>query len=311
MTEDSTRAGFGRGLLKLGKKNKNVYALTADLGGSTKVDAFEKECPDRFVQVGVAEQNLVTVASGLAHVGKIPFATSFAAFSPGRNWEQIRTTICYNEQPVKICSTHSGLGVGEDGATHQMLEDLALMRSLPNMTVIQPCDALEAEKAVEEIAKLDKPVYLRLNRQKSKIITNKKNKFRIGKANVLKKGEHLTLIGIGPVLASALEAAEELEKEGISVEVINMHTLKPLDETTIQKSIEKTDLVVTVEDHQINGGLGGAVAEFLSQNTPTPLKIIGVEDSYGESGSYQELYDKYGLSKNKLKKKIQEFIEEA
>ncbi len=311
MKKDSTRAGFGRGLAKLGEKNKNVYALTADLGGSTNLTSFKKEFPERFVQVGVAEQNLVTVASGLAHIGKIPFATTFAVFSPGRTWEQIRTTICYNNQPVKICSTHSGLGVGEDGATHQMLEDLALMRSLPNMTVIQPCDGLEAEKAVEKIANHEKPVYFRLNRQKTSLLTNKKSSFEIGKANILKKGEHITLIGIGPVLVESLEAAKELEEEGLSVEVINMHTLKPLDKKTILKSINKTDLVITVEDHQVTGGLGSSVAEFLSQVKPTPMKMLGVEDTFGESGSFEELYDKYGLSKDKIKKSIKKFVEEA
>lgn len=297
----ATRQGFGQGLLEL--DDKNVYVVTADLGGSTNVDAFKKKYPERFVQVGVAEQNLVTVGSGLAHVGKIPFVTSFAAFSPGRNWEQIRTTICYNDRPVKICSTHSGLGVGEDGATHQMLEDLALMRALPNMIVIQPADYFEAKKAVKQVAKVNSPVYLRLNRQKVESIPQKS--FEIGKANILKEGSDITLIAIGPMVGEALKAAQLSQK---SVEVINCHTIKPLDEKTILKSIEKTGKVITIEDHQITGGLGGAIAELLAQKNPKKMVIMGVKDKFGESGSHQELYEKHGLTYKEILKQIKKLV---
>ncbi len=308
--KDASRAGFGRGLLNTARKNKNVYALTADLGGSTKVMDFASEFPDRFVQVGVAEQNLVTVSSGLAHIGKIPYATSFAAFSPGRCLEQIRTTICYNDRKVNIVGSHTGLGVGEDGATHQALEDIAIMRSLPNMIVIQPCDALQAEKAAEAIASEKKPCYLRIHRHKSPILTDKNTSFKIGEGQVFKKGEHITLIATGPVVYEALKAANELEEEGISVEVLNYHTIKPIDENLLLKSTFKTDMVVTVEDHQVNGGLGSAISEVLSEKNPIPVKRLGMNDSFGESGDYNELYEKYGFTSNSLKKEIKKFVEE-
>lgn len=304
----STREGYGEGLLKIGKNN-SVVALSADLAGSTKVDLFAKKYPSRFFQVGVAEQNLVTVASGLARVGKIPFASSFAAFSPGRNLEQIRTTICYNDLPVKICSTHAGLGVGPDGATHQALEDVAQMRSLPNMTVISPCDYLQAKQAVEKIYSYDKPVYLRLYRQKVENIISKKDKFEIGKAQILKKGSHITLVSFGPILNEVLKASSVLEKQGISAEVINMHTIKPLDESTLIKSAKKTGFVLSVEDHCIAGGLGGAIAECLSQNYPVPMKIIGVDNAFGESGDYLSLIKKHGLDSESIVKHVETLLE--
>ena len=305
-----TRSGFGLGLLEAAKTNKDIVALSADLAGSTKVQAFAKKYPDRFFQVGVAEQNLVTTASGLAHVGKIPYATSFAAFSPGRNYEQIRTTIAYNDRPVKICSTHTGLGVGEDGATHQMLEDIALMRSLPNMIVIQPCDDLEAKKAAIEISTVNKPVYLRLTRQNLPQVTKESSKFKIGRADILRKGEHITIIAVGPLVSKALEAAKMLEEIGISAEVINSHTIKPLDTKTILQSVKKTELVITAEDHQLAGGLGSAVAEFLSQNKPVPIKMIAVEDSFGESGNYEQLFDKYKLNSKRIVEEAKKLIED-
>ncbi len=291
----ATRDGLGEGLAEAGKKNKNVYVLTADLGGSTKTTKFKEMFPERFVQVGVAEQNLATVASGLAHMGKIPFITSFSVFSPGRNWEQIRTTICYNNQPVKITSTHSGLGVGEDGATHQALEDIAITRSLPNIDVIVPCDALQAKKAVLAVSRTKKPCYVRLNRQKTPLITTNKTGFKIGEAQVLKEGKHLTIIACGPMVYEALLAAKELEKEKIKVTIINMHTIKPLDKKTIIKYAKKTKKVLTVEDHQVHGGLGGAVAEAISQEEPVKMKIMGL-NGFGESGPYKELFKKYGLT---------------
>lgn len=307
MSKEATRDGFGKAITKLGK-HKEVYVLTADLGGSTRVNEFKKNYPKRFIQVGVAEQNLVTVASGLAKMGKKPFATTFAAFSPGRNWEQIRTTICYNDVPVKICSTHAGLGVGEDGATHQMLEDIAMMRALPNMIVISPCDSNQAYQATKAIYKEDKPIYLRLNRQKTETLSDK-HSFELGKAQIFNKGKDVTLITTGPPTINAAKAVLKLENEDISVEHINIHTIKPLDKKTIIKSAKKTGKVITVEDHQINGGLGDAVANLLSQHHPTKMKIHGVNDVFGESGTYEELYHKYGLSSQKIYDEIKQFLQ--
>ena len=292
----ATRTGFGEGLVEAAKKNKNIYALTADLSESTGLNEFKKKYPKRFVETGVSEQNLVTVASGLACIGKIPFATSFAAFSPGRNWEQIRTTICYNNQPVKIVGTHTGLGVGEDGATHQMMEDIALMRSLPNMQVIVPCDFEQAKKATIEISKTKFPTYLRLGRQKVSQITDSKTEFKIGKAQVMKQGKDITIIACGPMVHEALKAAEELKKKKVSATVINLHTIKPIDKKTILQYAKKTKKIITVEDHQIHGGMGSAVAEVLSQEHPKKIIFIGIKDTFGESGPYEKLYKKYGLT---------------
>jgi len=291
----ATREGFGAGIILAAKKNPAVVALTADLAGSIGLKEFKKVFPERFIEVGVAEQNLVTVASGLALAGKIPFATSFAAFSPGRNFEQIRTTICYNNQPVIIVGSHVGLGVGEDGATHQMLEDISLMRSLPNMQVIVPCDFEQARVAVLEIIKKPKPTYLRVNRQKSPIITTSKTKFKIGKAQIMKTGKDITIISNGPMLYEAILATDELKKQKISAELINIHTIKPIDSTAIVKSAKKTKRVLTIEDHTIHGGLGSVVSEVLSQNNPTKMKIMGM-NSFGESGTADELYKKYHLT---------------
>ena len=300
MSKEATRDGFGKAIKEI--DDEDVFVLTADLGGSTRVNDFKQKHPDRFIQVGVAEQNLVTVASGLAKMGKKPFATSFAAFSPGRNWEQIRTTICYNDQPVKIVSTHAGIGVGEDGATHQMLEDIAMMRSLPNMRVISPCDAQQAEQATKAIKNIDKPVYMRLNRQSTK---NVSNGFTYGEAEILTRGDDLTLITTGPPTIEASKAIDELD---ISIEHINVHTIKPLDTETIVESAKKTGCVMTVEDHQINGGLGSAVTELLSQHHPTRIKRHGIKDVFGESGDHEELYEKYELDKEGIKQEIQTFL---
>lgn len=307
----ATREGFGQGMLDLAKRNKNIYALTADLAGSIGLGEFLHKYPKQFVECGVAEQNLVTVASGLAAIGKIPFATSFAAFSPGRNWEQIRTTIAYNNQPVKIIGSHTGLGVGKDGATHQMLEDVALMRTMPNMIVVVPCDYEQARRATIEIAKNKKPTYLRLNRQKSPELTTKDTEFKIGKSQTFRYGKDITIISCGPIIYEALQAADELKKQKISVEVINMHTIKPLDEKAIIKSAKKTGKIITLEDHQINGGLGSAVSEVLSENYPVHVKRLGIRDEFGESGRAEQLYEKHKLTakdiireiKNMMKKK--------
>lgn len=296
IAQESNRKGFGRGLLAAGKRDINVVAACADLTGSTAMDLFAKEFPERFVEVGVAEQNLVTVGSGLAATGKIPFVSSYAAFSPGRNWEQIRTTICLNDRPVKIIGSHAGLSVGPDGATHQMLEDLALMRALPNMVVIAPCDSMEAEKAVQAMAKDGRPNYMRLSRADMPIITTGKTPFQIGKAYVFEAGSDVTIIATGNMTYQALVAADMLFKDGIDAEVIHCPTIKPLDTATILKSVRKTGAVVTIEEAQINGGLGGAVAELLGEELPVPLRRIGMKDRFGESGEPKQLFEHFGLT---------------
>jgi len=256
----------------------------------------------------VAEQNLVTVAAGMALGGKIPFTTSYATFSPGRNWEQIRTTICYNDVPVKIIGSHAGISVGPDGATHQALEDIAIMRALPNMVVISPTDWIEAKKATLAIAKNGKPSYLRLSRDKVPVITTEDTPFEIGKAEIYREGKDVAIIACGQEVYRALQAAKEMELQKISVRVINCHTIKPLDNATILKAAQDCGAIVTVEEHQINGGLGGAVAEVLSQNFPVPLKIIGIEDKFGESGEPNELLNKFGLTVEAIKKAVTHVI---
>ena len=290
-----TRNGYGDGLVELGTKNKNVVALCADLTESIRVEPFATKFPRRFFEMGVAEQNLVTVASGLAAVGKIPFASSYAAFCPGRCWEQIRTTICYNNQPVKIVGAHAGISVGPDGATHQALEDVALMRSLPNMIVVVPADYEQAKKATLAIADYKGPAYLRLTRSKTAQMTSARTPFRLGEAQVFKQGNDVAIIGAGPILQSCLEAAALLEREGIHARVINCHTIKPLDEKIILRAAKECKRVVTVEEHQITGGLGGAVAEFLGEHFPVPLRRIGVQDRFGESGEPDELMKVFKL----------------
>lgn len=290
------RKGFGRGLLEAGKQNENVVAACADLTDSTQMSLFAGEFPDRFIEIGVAEQNLVTVGSGLAAMGKIPFVSSYAAFSPGRNWEQIRTTICLNDQPVKIVGSHAGVSVGPDGATHQMLEDITLMRVLPNMVVVAPGDSLEAERATIAMSKDKRPSYLRLAREATPIITTDKTPFEIGKAYIYTKGSDITFISTGTMTYHAMSAAESLFKDGIDVEVIHCPTIKPLDAVTILQSAKKTGKVITMEEGQINGGLGGGVAELLVEECPVPMKRIGVRDRYGESGMPDELMQHFGLT---------------
>ncbi len=303
-----TRNGFGEGLVLAAENDKNVVGLCADLTESTRMQAFAEKFPERFFEVGVAEQNLVTVASGMAAVGKIPFTSSYATFSPGRNWEQIRTTICYNDMPVKIIGSHAGLSVGPDGATHQALEDMALMRALPNMIVISPTDSIEAKKATLAIARLKKPCYLRLSRDKVPVVTTEQTPFEIGKAQVMFEGTDVTIIATGQMVYRALQAAKALELHKISVRVINCYTIKPLDSETILKAAEECGAVVTVEEHQVTGGLGGAVAELISQNFPVPLKIMGVQDCFGESGEPNELLEKFGLTKEAIIKAVTSVI---
>jgi transketolase len=306
--QKATRDGFGTGLVEAGKQNSNVVALCADLTESTRMQAFADEFPERFIEIGVAEQNLVTVAAGMAAMGKVPFTASYAAFSPGRNWEQIRTTICLNDQPVKIVGPHAGVSVGPDGATHQMLEDIALMRVLPNMIVVVPTDSIEAHKATLAIANLAKPAYLRLAREKSPIVTTVETPFNIGKAQVLKEGTDVSLIACGSMVYQSLVAAEILTKKGIKAEVINCATIKPLDTNTILNSVRKTKAVITVEEGQINAGLGGAIAEFLVENEPLPMKRIGMKDRFGESGKPDELLEYFGLKSTHIANAAEEVI---
>jgi transketolase len=302
------RAGFGRGLKAAGEANENVVALCADLTESTQMHLFRDAFPKRFIEVGIAEQNLVTVASGLARAGKIPFTSSYAAFSPGRNWEQIRTTATLNNQPVKIVGSHAGVSVGPDGATHQMLEDIAIMRVLPNMVVVAPGDSIEAEKATQAIAENGKPSYIRLAREKTPIFSTPEAPFEIGKAYVVKEGSDITLLGTGAMTYQLLVAAKLLDEKGINAEVVHVPTIKPLDEATILASVRKTGRVVTAEEAQIAGGFGGAVSEFLSSTLPVPIKRIGMLDRFGESGAPAELFDYFGLTGEKMAPSIEEFM---
>lgn len=296
VASEPIRKGFGRGLKRAGELNDQVVALCADLTESTQISLFKDAFPERYVEIGIAEQNLVTVAAGLAAQGKIPFCSSYAAFSPGRNWEQIRTTICLNEQPVKVIGSHAGLSVGPDGATHQMLEDLALMRVLPHMVVIAPGDSLEAERATLAMAADTRPSYMRLAREASPILTTADTPFEIGKAYVYREGRDVTIVATGTMTYHALRAADLLDKDGISAEVVHCPSIKPLDVETISESVEKTGCVVTCEEAQINGGLGGAVAEVLGDTYPAPMRRIGVADLFGQSGTPEELFAHYGLT---------------
>lgn len=294
--QESNRKGFGRGLLAAGKKDDQVVALCADLTESTQISVFAEEFPERYVEIGVAEQNLVTVGSGMAAMGKIPFVSSYAAFCPGRDWEQIRTTICLNDRPVKIVGSHAGVSVGPDGATHQMLEDIALMRVLPNMVVVAPGDSVEAEKATMAIAVNGKPSYLRLSRADTPVFTTAYTPFKLGKAYVLKEGSDVAIMATGTMTYQALVAAKLLAKDGVHAEVVHVPTIKPLDEATILSSAKKCGRVVTVEEAQIAAGFGSAVTELLSTHLPTPVMRLGMQDRFGESGEPAELLDYFGLT---------------
>ncbi len=307
-----TRDGYGTGLLQLGDENPNVVALCADLIESTRTEAFAKKYPGRFVEMGVAEQNMASVAAGLAAVGKIPFITSYAMFSPGRNWEQLRTTVCYNGQNVKIIGSHTGVSVGPDGATHQAIEDIAITRPIANMTVIAPCDVHEAHKATVAAAAYDGPVYIRFAREKTPVFTTPDTPFEIGRAEVLHDGSssqssserlspQVAIIACGPLVYNALVAAHELEVEGVSVRVINNHTIKPIDEKTIVAAARDTGAIVTVEEHQVAGGMGSAVAEVLARQCPVPIEFIGVQNRFGESGAPNELVEHFGMGVSHIK----------
>lgn len=296
VTTEPIRKGFGRGLVSAGQQDERVVALCADLTESTQIHLFRDAFPKRFVEIGIAEQNLVTTAAGMAAMGKIPFASSYAAFNPGRNWEQIRTTICLNDQPVIIVGSHAGISVGPDGATHQMLEDVALMRSLPNMIVVAPGDSLEAERATVALAKNAKPAYLRLAREATPVFTTAQTPFKLGKAYVLQEGDDITIAATGTMTYQALLAAKILASDGIEAEVLHFPTIKPLDVKTLVKSARKTGRVITAEEGQIAAGFGGAVAEALGENYPVPIWRVGMRDQFGESGKPEELYNHFGLT---------------
>ncbi|MEN9852070.1 MAG: hypothetical protein RI996_13 [Candidatus Parcubacteria bacterium] len=288
------RNGFGEGLLLLGQSDERIVALCADLTESTKTDAFAKAFPNRFIEMGIAEQSMASVASGMAAMGKIPFITSYAMFNPGRNWEQIRTTICYNNVPVKIVGAHAGVSVGPDGGTHQAIEDIALMRVVPRMVVIVPCDAIEARKATIAIGKTNDPTYIRLAREKSGVITTEETPFEIGKAQIFHESplsgeKKIGIIACGQLVHTALLAAAELEKEGVEVGVMNLATIKPLDTAAVISFAQKYGRVLTAEEHQVAGGMGSAVAEVLAENYPVPMSFVGIRDEFGQSGTPSEL----------------------
>ena len=290
-----TRSGFGSGLSELGKSNPNVVALCADLTGSLKMDAFQKEFPERFIQVGIAEANMIGIAAGLTIGGKIPFTGTFANFSTGRVYDQIRQSVAYSGKNVKICASHAGLTLGEDGATHQILEDIGLMKMLPGMTVINPCDFNQTKAATIAIAEYEGPVYLRFGRPAVPNFTPADQKFEIGKALHLIEGSDVSIFATGHLVWPAIQAAEQLFENGIKAEVINIHTIKPLDRDAILKSVAKTKCVISAEEHQKNGGLGDSIAQLLVENTPYPQEFVAVNDSFGESGTPDELMKKYGL----------------
>ena len=290
-----TREGYGLGVVDAAAKDASIVVLCADLTDSTKNTSFKKQFPDRFIQMGVHEQLLASLAAGLAMAGKTPFITSYAMFCPGRAWEQVRTNICLNDTNVKIIGSHAGVSVGPDGATHQAIEDIAIMRVIPHMTVISPCDAVEARKATLAIAKWKGPCYLRLAREKSPVFTTDKTPFEIGKATALREGKDVAIVACGPLVYRALQAAEELKKKKIDAMVLNVHTIKPLDEKALLAAAKKCRAVVTIEEHQIAGGLGGAVAEYLATAYPVPMEFIGVRDQFGESGNPDELIEHFGM----------------
>ena len=297
----ATRDAYGKALVELGRENPNIVVLDADLSVSTKTSLFAKEFPDRFFDMGVAEQDMVGTAAGLAAAGKIVFASTFAVFGSGRAWDQVRMTVAYTRLNVKIVVTHAGITTGEDGASHQANEDIAIMRVLPNMTVLVPADALETEKAIKAAANFYGPMYIRLSRPKTPIITEGLNyEFKIGKGVVIRDGKDITIFACGLMVGTSLDAAEALEKEGVSVRVVNLHTIKPLDKELIVRCAQETGAVVTVEEHSILGGLGGAVAEVLIENCPVPMARVGLKDIFGESGTPDELLVKYGLTSENI-----------
>jgi len=307
----TTRLGFGEGLLELGRMEPDIVALSADLTESTHCHKFAKEFPDRFIQCGVAEQNMAAIAAGLAVSGKIPFIASYATFSPGKNWETVRTTIVYNDANVKIAGHHSGIVTGPDGATHQATEDIAIMRALPNVHIFIPCDSNQAKRTILAAAKIKGPVYIRFTRDKTAVITSEKTPFEVGKIDVYWENEkpEATIFATGYMVYHALLAAKELKEEKVDVEVINVSTIKPLDEQIVVNLVKKSGAVVTVEDHQVMGGLGGAIAETLAKYRPTPIEFIGLQDTFAESGKPSELLEKYKMDKKAIKAAVKKAID--
>jgi transketolase len=307
------RKGFGEGLVCAGDNNKNVVGLCADLTDSTMMNLFKKKYPDRFIEIGIAEQNLASVASGMSAMGKIPFITSYAMFSPGRNWEQIRTTICYNDRPVKIAGSHAGISVGPDGGTHQAIEDIAITRVIPRMVVISPCDSIEAKKATIACAQTKDPTYIRLAREKTPIITTEQSPFEIGKAQLLfvptngGKAE-VGIIATGALVHKAILVANEMEKQGKRIKVLNISTIKPLDEEAVWRLAHEAGAIVTVEEHQVAGGLGSAVAECVAKHYPVPIEFIGVKDQFGQSGTPDELIEHYGKGEKDIKEAVKKVL---
>ncbi|MEK7636460.1 MAG: transketolase family protein [Patescibacteria group bacterium] len=312
LEQKPNREGYGLGLAEAGEKNSQIVALCADLTESTRMHYFRQKFPERFIQIGVAEQNLATIASGMAAMGKVPFISSYAMFSPGRNWEQIRTTICYNNQNVKIIGSHAGVSVGPDGATHQAIEDIAITRVIPNITIIAPCDINEAKKATIAIAEHTGPVYMRLQREKTPVFTTDKTPFELGKANILYDSSDgnpdIAIIACGALVHNALLVAYELEKKGISIRVINNHTIKPMDEKTIIEAAKDARAIVTVEEHQVHGGMGSRVAEIIAQNYPVPIEFIGVHNRFGESGEPNELVEYFGMGVSHIKEAVKKVL---
>ncbi|MDD5022963.1 MAG: transketolase family protein [Candidatus ainarchaeum sp.] len=305
--KEPSRDGFGRAILEAGKENANIWVLTADVSESTRTHWFAKEFPQRFVQVGVAEQNLAGVAAGIAACGKTAIVSAYGVFSPGRNWDQIRVSVCYNDVPVIFHGSHTGLTVGPDGASHQALEDMAIMRVLPNMVVVAPSDSIQAKKAMLELIKRNKPAYMRTEREKSPVFTTEETPFELGKVNVYKEGKDVAIFACGVPVYESLKVAHELEKEGISVAVIDCHTIKPIDKEAVKYWAEKTGLIISVEEHQVNGGLGSAIAEVIAENkVNVRLKIHGVYDRFCESGEAYELLKKYELDAQGIKKVVKE-----
>ncbi len=310
--QEPIRKGFGIGLAQAGESNQSIVALSADLTESTQMHVFKEKFPKRFVEIGVAEQNLVTVASGMAAMGKYPFVSSYAMFSPGRNWEQIRTTICYNDRPVVIVGSHAGVSVGPDGGTHQAIEDIALMRILPRMHVLSPCDSIQARKMTLALGNDPKIAYLRLAREKTPIITTEETPFELGKGQIFYRPEgiaHVAIVATGGLVANALRAARDLEKKGIKAIVANIHTIKPLDTELLLSLAKETKAIITVEEHQVAGGLGSAVAEFLTQHHPIQMKIIGVNDVFGQSGTPNQLIEHFGLGRDGIQKAALELLD--
>jgi transketolase len=303
-----TRSGFGEGLLEAARENENIVGLCADLTGSLKMNAFENEFPERFFQVGISEANMMSMAAGMTIGGKIPFTGTFANFSTSRVYDQIRQSIAYSSKNVKICASHAGLTLGEDGATHQVLEDIGMMKMLPGMVVINPCDFNQTKAATIAIAKHDGPVYLRFGRPKMPVFTPADQEFNIGEAVMLNEGTDVTIVATGHLVWEAIEAGHILAEMGINAEIINIHTIKPLDASAILKSVEKTGCIVTAEEHQMNGGLGDSIAQLLARKRPTPIEMVAVNDSFGESGKPSDLMQKYGLTRTDIVKSVEKIL---